>query len=92
MWIFKRCRCYIRAVIDYFKHGCFAIVRNYMIIEEIPCIIIATDKSFRVSDNYQHTKDETVYKNATLTRSKCIYCGAEELSWKDNDNEIPIIK
>lgn len=49
-----------------------------------PAIIIATDKNFRVSDTLRHSQEETVHPNACLIKSKCIYCGKEELSWHRN--------
>ena len=50
---------------------------------EEPAIIISTDTGFRVSRDLRHGPGETVHKNAVLIRSRCIYCGKEELSWRE---------
>lgn len=92
MKVLKRIKCFSKSVVDYFKYGGAFIMHNFIEVERTPCIIIATDTSFRVSDNYQHDSNETVYKNATLIRSKCKYCDVEDLSWIDNTTEIPVIK
>lgn len=86
----KRVKCFLIAIIDFIKHGSF--VQHLFIETEEPAIIIATDTSFRVSDNFQHEPCETVYPNATLIRGKCKYCGYESLSWKDNNKNIPILE
>lgn len=82
-------KCFIIAIIDYIKYGVY--VPHLYTQSEEPVIIIATDTSFRVSDNYQHTPEETVYPNATLLRCKCKYCGHETLSWINNNKEMSVI-
>lgn len=77
--IIGRIRCYGKAIWDLLTRGIW--IPHVFRDEYEKAIIIATDKSFRVSDNYQHTPEEKVYAPATLIRSKCIYCGKEELSW-----------
>lgn len=60
-------------------------------------IIIATDKSFRISKNYFHNSNERVYPKAGLITYKGIYCGHTEYGWvsnfpKDTDTlDLPII-
>ena len=91
MNIFKRIECFIRGIDCFIKHGAF-VQHFYKEVEETPAIIIATENSFRVSDNYQHESSETVYPNATLVKCECIRCGHIMFEWKNNDKEIPIIK
>ena len=86
-----RFTCLKLAISHYVKSGTF-IQHFYEDIEETPAIIIATETSFRVSDNFQHEPNETVYPNATLIKCRCIRCGHEMVQWKDNDNEIPVLK
>lgn len=75
----KRCICYAKAVRDLFRHGIW--IPHVFKDTYEKAIIIATDHSFRVSQDYQHLPGETVHKDAYLIRSRCIYCGKEELSW-----------
>ena len=75
----KRCICFIKAVRDLLKHGIW-IPHVYKDTYE-KAIIIATDHSFRVAQDYQHVRGELVYKDAYLIRSRYIYCGKEDLSW-----------
>lgn len=75
----KRCVCYVKAFRDYLKYGVW-VPHVYSDTCE-KAIIIATRNSFRVADNYNHVPGESVYRNAGLIRSRCIYCGAEQLSW-----------
>lgn len=44
-------------------------------------IIISTQNSFRVSDNYQHTAGETVHKDACLITYTCKHCGHKTYGW-----------
>ena len=76
----KSIKCYIVALIDFFKHGCF-VPHIYKDVECKKAIIIATEDSFRVSDNYEHTANESVYPGALLVTSKCVCCGKEMQSW-----------
>ena len=76
----KIVKCYIKAIIDFLKYGNF-IPHRYKDVENKRTIIIATDDSFRTSDNFEHSADETVYPDALLVKSKCICCGKEMLSW-----------
>lgn len=76
----KIIKCYIKAVLGFFKHGVFI----PHIFRDVDCkksIIIATDDSFRVSDNYLHEPNETVYPDALLVTSRCICCGKETQRW-----------
>ena len=74
--------CWIKALPLFFKTGiwCPHIYKEETRSEEI---IIATNKSFRVADNYLHTSNETVHPHATLITSKCICCGKTDFSWTD---------
>lgn len=73
-------RCYARAVLDLLLHWVW-IPHVYEEVDYERCIIISTDRSFRVSRSLEHTVGETVHKDACLIRSRCIYCGKEDLSW-----------
>ena len=86
----KRIKCFLNGVIAFIRCGEF--IPHLYIEEESPAIIIATDSSFRVSDNFQHERGETVYPNATLIHYKCKYCGYESLAWKNNDVAMLILK
>ena len=73
-------KCYIKALIEFFKHGVFA----PHVFRDIECkktIIIATCDSFRASDNYRHEPNENVYPEALLVTSRCKYCGKETNRW-----------
>lgn len=85
----KQIKCYLKAFKDLFKLGVW-IPHVYRDTEE-PAIIIATAYSFRVADSYAHTAGETVYPDAILIRSRCIYCGVEHLSWK-RGGIVPVLK
>lgn len=75
----KRCFCYMQAVRGLLKHGIW-VPHVYEDTYE-KTIIIATEHGFRVSQDYQHSSAEKVYKDAYLIKSRCIYCGKEDLSW-----------
>ena len=83
---FKRIKCFLKSIIDFIRYGAY--MQHVFVEKEEPAIIISTDTSFRVSDNFQHDSNETVHRNATLIRSTCKYCGYETLSWKDNDKRM----
>ena len=80
----KRIVCWIKAIPFFIKTGVWC---PHIYIEEVYSeeIIISTDNSFRVSDNYLHTSDETVHPKATLITSKCACCGKEDYSWFDKE-------
>ena len=88
--IYKKIECLKIAISDYLKHGTW-VQHLYEEVEETPAIIIATENSFRVSDNYQHEPNETVYPNATLIRCRCVRCGHEMFEWKNNNKNMPIM-
>lgn len=75
----KRFICYMQAARDLFKYGIW--IPHVFTDTYERTTIIATDHSFRVSQDYQHAPGETVHKDAYLIRSRCVYCGKEELSW-----------
>lgn len=88
---FKRIKCFLIAVIDFFKYKSFMPQHIFVTEKEEPAIIIATDNSFRVSDNFQHSPEETVYPNATLIHCKCERCGYVTFLWKNNNEHIPVM-
>ena len=75
----KRLICWFKAIPLWLRSGYFVPHLYESAFED--AIIIATEKGFRVSDNYKHTADETVYPNAVLERCRCIYCGHETQGW-----------
>lgn len=77
--MFRKIICWVRAIPLWLRCGEF--VPHVYTQEYEKANIIATDHSFRVSEGLQHTADETVYQNACLIRSRCKYCGHEDLSW-----------
>lgn len=80
----KSIKCYIKAIFGFFEHGVY-IPHVFRDEEKTKGIIIATDNSFRISDNYEHAKNEKVYKNALIIKSRCICCGKEDISWWNLD-------
>ena len=76
----KFMKCYFKALIGFFKHGVF-VPHVFRDVECKKTIIIATENSFRASDNYRHEPNEYVYPEALLVTSRCIYCGKEEQRW-----------
>lgn len=78
----KQCICFMYAVKDLLIHGIW--VPHVFKDTYEKAIIISTDHGFRVSQDYQHVRGELVHKDAYLIRSRCIYCGKEELSWAED--------
>lgn len=76
----RRLFCWIKAIPFFVKSG-FWCPHIYGETTEEPAIIISTENSFRISNSYEHQPNETVHKNAILMKSKCIYCGKEEICW-----------
>lgn len=73
-------KCYVKAFIDFLKYGSF-VPHTFRDVECKEAIIIATDTSFRVSDNFLHESNEAVYPGALLVTSRCTCCGKEMQSW-----------
>ena len=76
----KIIKCYIIAFVEFIMHGNF----SPHVFRDVECkktIIIATDDSFRVSENYIHNQNETVYPGALLITSRCVCCGKETQRW-----------
>lgn len=84
----KKILCFIKAVPFYIKTGVWC-PHTYKDISQEDAIIISSNNSFRVAKDFNHEIDEIVHPKAKLIRSKCIYCGKEDLSWCDG--EIPVI-
>ena len=82
----KCLRCWIKAIPLWIRTGYF-VPHLYEATYE-NAIIIAKPNGFRVADNYEHSKDETVYPKAVLERCKCVFCGNETLSWYANKEEM----
>lgn len=76
----KRLWCCLRAIPYFLRSGIWC-PHVYSDTDKSEGIVIASDNSFRVSNNYTHTDAERVYPKATIIRSKCIYCGKEDISW-----------
>lgn len=75
-----RIKCMLQGVKDFVVHGVWT-PHIFKDADYERCIIIATPKSFRVSKDLMHTQEERVFPDACLVRSRCIYCGKEDLSW-----------
>lgn len=84
-----RLKCFFHTLYSYIKYGEY-IPHVFVGETKESAIVIAGDKNFRVSKTYDHVPGETVYPHAIVYRSRCKYCGKEEISWSRNDN-IPII-
>ena len=84
---FRRIFCWIRAIPFFLKSDVWC---PHVYKEECRenVIIISNDNGFRVSENYIHSHNETVHPKATLVRSRCSYCGKQELSWYDKEPYI----
>jgi len=67
-------------IADWLRYG-ISVRHLYREVSREPAIIIATETSFRVSDNYEHGPNEGVYPNACLIKSRCIRCGHEDVGW-----------
>ncbi len=80
----KRLLCYLKAIPFFIKSGVWC-PHVYKDEKREHTIIIATQNGFRVSKSMNHRIGETVHPNATLIKSKCIYCGKEDLSWFDRE-------
>lgn len=76
----RRLICYMIFVFDWIRYG-ISVRHLYTEVSREPAIIIATDAGFRVSNNYEHSAEETVWPLACLIKSRCIRCGHEDLSW-----------
>ncbi len=87
----KMAGCYGRAALTLARRGIW-VPHVYEDVSEEAAVIIATDRGFRVSRDYVHAPGETVYPEATLIRSKCIYCGKEELSWRASPPIKPVVQ
>lgn len=88
MKVFKRCICLAKAVGDWFLRGIW--VPHVFEDTYEKAIIIATSHGFRVAHDYQHSPDETVYKDGYLIRSRCIHCGKVELSWMQDSRFLDL--
>lgn len=85
--IIKRIFCWIKAIPFFFKSGVWC-PHLYKEESRESVIIISSENSFRVSENYIHSHNETVHPKATLIKCRCAYCGKEELSWYDKEPYI----
>lgn len=82
----KRLICWFKAIPLWLRSGYFVPHLYESTFED--AIIIATDHSFRVADNYNHSGDEVVYPHAVLERCKCVFCGHKTLSWYATKEEV----
>jgi len=82
----KRLICWIKAIPLWLRTGLF-VPHLYEATTE-DAIIIATDNSFRVSDNYNHSDDEVVYPHAVLERCECVFCGHKTSSWYEGKEDV----
>ncbi len=82
----KRLRCWIKAIPLWLRTGLFVPHLYESTFED--AIIIASDNGFRVADNYNHSSDEVVYRNAVLERCQCVFCGHKTMAWYESKEEI----
>jgi hypothetical protein len=82
----KRLICYIKAIPLWLRTGLF-VPHLYEATTE-DAIIIATDNSFRVADNYNHSEDEVIYPNAIVERCKCVFCGHKTMAWYASKEDL----
>lgn len=76
----KKIKCFLIAIKDFICYGVW-IRHLYADPEYSEGIVIASDTSFRISDNYAHNENERVYKNAIIEKCRCRYCNKEHISW-----------
>lgn len=81
----RKILCWIKAIPFFVNSGIW--IPHVYVADYEKAIIIASRHGFRVSDNYQHSPEETVHKDACLIRYKCLHCGHEEFSWYRSWNE-----
>lgn len=76
----EKVKCYLKAIPFFvkmrFNKDCF-IPHVLVEVEERTENIFVDEKTkrFRIANTYSHTFDEKMYKNATITISRCKYCG-----------------
>ena len=87
----KPIKCWMIELKRFIKHGGVFVPHCYVEKERYKHDIFYTDKSFRVTNTYQHNKNEKFVKNAILIGYECKRCGKKELLWQRSDN-LPIIK
>lgn len=80
----KEFGCNIKAIPFYMRTGVW-IPHLYEEIETHKGIIIADETSFRESESLQHTENEKVYTDATITTMRCVYCGKELKDWYNRE-------
>ncbi len=76
--------CYLKAIPFFIRSGVWC-PHRYKEESKETGIVIATDNSFRISDNFLHSNKEIVYPKATIIRSKCVHCGNEDISWYNTE-------
>lgn len=76
--------CYLKALLTFLCKGIW-VVHMYGKSQYKKTTIIATNSSFRESDNYNHESNESVYKDAYLITNTCLCCGKKEYSWCRNE-------
>ena len=81
----KRLLCWIKAIPLWIRTGHFA--PHLYECEYENRIVIATERSFRLSDSLEHKPGEIVYRNAIVQKCRCIYCGHEDVGWYENAEE-----
>lgn len=75
----KKLICWIKAIPVYLRSGQWG--PHLYACDYQKVIIIADEKNFRVSDNYEHKPGEQVYKNACLITGTCVRCGHKTTAW-----------
>ena len=75
-------KCYITALADLIRYGVWA-PHLYEEVRKYKAVVIATDKSFRTAESYEHAEGEKVYPNAEVIELRCIYCGRKYRMWAE---------
>lgn len=76
--------CYIKAMPLYFMTGVWC-PHTYEKMSQEEGIVMSTNNGFKISDSMLHRENEIVHPKATVIKSKCIYCGHEDISWYDKE-------
>jgi len=76
----KKIFCYLKAIPFWFVSGIFC-PHVFVNIDNFVRNVIATENSFRISDSFEHSEDERVYKSAIVSVAKCKHCGEISMAW-----------
>lgn len=76
---FGSIKCFFRGLWSFITIGEWI---SHLYIQAVkPAIIISTPTGFRVSESYEHNRNETVHPNGGYIIGQCIYCGKICKAW-----------